>query len=177
MLIKFYREKNAKSIKDAKKRVPSRQELIENLILKLKEKTNHIEVIKNKSLRDEYLKKKNKYEQSLEVSEEKIISLLMERVSIDIYELLITLSKIINIKLSFENKKTKVTNTINKNMLKLISNLYNDSLKNDALQKIANVFTCLLKNYNFSLEHIEKQMKCVIKKEGSFEKGLLVFFE
>lgn len=175
MLIKFYREKNAKSIKGAKKRFPSHQELIENLILKLKEKINHIEVVKNKQLRDEYLKKKNKYELSQNMKESEIISLLMERVLVDIYELLITLSKILNIKTNFKNKK--IINNINTNMLNELANIYNESLKNDAIQNLSNLLSYLLYEYNFSLRHIESQMKLTIKKEGSFEKGMLVIFE
>lgn len=175
MLIKFYREKNAKSIKAAKKRLPTHQELIENLILKLKEKVNHIEVIKNKQLRDEYLKKKNKYELSQNMKESEIISLLMERVLVDIYELLITLSKIFNIKINFESKK--IINNINTNMLNELAKIYNESLKNDAIKNLSNILSYLLFEYNFSLSHIEKQMKLIIKKEGSFEKGMLVIFE
>ena len=128
---------------------------------KLDEKFKHIETIKNKNKRNAYLKKKNKYEQSLLMSEDEIIKILMERVCVDIYEIITTLQNLENINLIFENPNELVQ-------------IQND--KFDLQTKLNNLIS-LCKNYNFSLKYLAEKMNLVIIKEGSFENGLIVTYK
>ena len=161
MKTKFFREKNAKSIKNVEISKPKIDELLLLLNEKLDEKFRHIETIKNKNLRNEYLKKKNKFEQSLLMTEEEITSLLMERVCVDIFELITTIAKLKNISLNFKNKYDSLQ--IQDDKFDLQSNL--------------NKLLLICKNYHFSLKFIEHQMNLVIEKEGSFENGLIVVYK
>ena len=166
---KFYREKNAKSIPAATIIKPSKEELIILLQEKLHEKINQIKVINNKKMREKYLKNKNKYELSLTMSEQKVKNLLTERVCIDIYELLQTLSKLKQINLS-SNEKYNYKDLTIANRMQTVAN-------DNILTNIPELFKLLINlclNHDFSLENIEILMKNVQDKEGSFENGLII---
>lgn len=100
---KFFRKNNALSIKNAETIVPTKEELIEELVKKLSEKTYQIEVIYTKNLRDTYLKKKNKYEESLALSETQVKSLLAERVAVDLLQLFIDISRVYKLDITSKN--------------------------------------------------------------------------
>lgn len=166
---KFYREKNAKSIPAATIIKPSKEELLVLLQEKLHEKFDQIKVINNKKMREKYLKNKNKYELSLTMPEQKVINLLTERVCIDIYEVLQTLSKLKQINLS-SNEKYNYKDLTIANKMQMAAN-------DNVLTNIPELFNLLINlclNHNFSLEDIEISMKNVQGKEGSFENGLIV---
>ena len=166
---KFYREKNAKSIPAATIIKPSKEELIILLQEKLHEKINQIKVINNKKMREKYLKNKNKYELSLTMPEQKVKNILTERVCIDIYEILQTLSKLKQINLS-SNEKYNYKDLTIANRMQTVAN-------DNVLTNIPELFKLLINlclNHDFSLENIEILMKNVQDKEGSFENGLII---
>ena len=166
---KFYREKNAKSIPTATIIKPSKEELIILLQEKLHEKINQIKVINNKKMREKYLKNKNKYELSLTMPEQKVKNILTERVCIDIYEILQTLSKLKQINLS-SNEKYNYKDLTIANRMQTVAN-------DNVLTNIPELFKLLINlclNHDFSLENIEILMKNVQDKEGSFENGLII---
>lgn len=166
---KFYREKNAKSIPQATITKPSNEELIILLQDKLQEKINQIKVINNKKMREKYLKNKNKYTLSLTMPEIEVISILTERVCVDIYEILQTLAKLKHIDLNLTTKYNyKDYNIANKMQI---------AANKDILTNLPQLFALcvnLCLNHNFSLENIEILMKNIQNQEGSFENGFIV---
>ena len=169
MYRKFYREANAKSIFGAKLIQPTKEELLVLLQEKLQEKIHQIKVINNKKMREKYLKNKNKYALSLTIPEFEVKQVLMERVCIDIYEILQTFAKLKQINISFVKKYNYKDFTI-ANKMQMVSN-------DDILTNIPELFGLLINlcsNHDFSLKNIEILMKNIQNKEGSFEKGLIV---
>ena len=178
MKIKFFRKLNALSIKNAKTRVPTNEELIENLVKKLAEKVYHMEVIYTKNLRDGYLKKKNKYEYSLSLSEDKIKSLLAERLAVDFLQLFVDISKFYNIENTSKTPlKTKTETQIKEELEKLIPNLLTPKNVSIYIQQFYDLFESYCAVFEFDIEKIKRSQQQIQEAEGSFFEGLFVIFE
>ena len=168
---KFFREKNAFKIKDAIIQSPTESELILLVKEKLNEKIEQIRVINNKKMREKYLKNKNKYELSLTMSELEVKKLLTERVCIDIFELINTLSALENSPLKPSLALDTTTDVLIAKQMKIALN----SAKKDYLDTIFALLLALCNNYNFKLTKIETKQKEVEHNEGSFLKGKIVY--
>ena len=178
MVIKFFRKNNALSIQNATTRNPTNDELIEELIKKLAEKAHQIEVIYTKSLRDEYLKKKNKLEESLKLSEQKVKVLLAERLAIDLFQLFVDISRFYNIEIASKTTpETKTEMQIKEELQSLLKPLKTSENTCDSLQEFYALFVdyCLI--YDLNIEQIKSKQKQVEFDEGSFFEGLFVVFE
>ena len=178
MEIKFFRKNNALSIQNAKTRKPTNDELIEELIKKLAEKTYQIEVIYTKNLRDEYLKKKNKFEESLKLSEQKVKTLLAERLAIDLFQLFVDISRFYNVEITSKTTpETKTETQIKEELQALLNPLKTSENISNSLKKLHNLFVdyCLI--FDLNIEQIKSKQKQVENDEGSFFDGLFVVFE
>ncbi len=178
MEIKFFRKQNALSIKNVKTIIPTNKELIENLIKKLAEKVHQIEVIYTKNLRDEYLKKKNKYEESLQLSEATIKSLLAERLAVDLFQLFVDISRFYNIKITSKTTpKTKTEIKIKEELQSLLNILKTSKNVSNSLKLLYDLIVeyCLI--FDLNIKQIKSKQKQIEDEEGSFFEGLFVIFE
>lgn len=170
---KFYREKNALKIKDAKVINPSQDELVVLLQNKLYEKIEHIKVINNKKMREKYLKNKNKCIDSLTMPEFEVKKLLTERVCVDIFELVISLSGLENSPLKSNSISNATTDASIAKQMEMALNNTNAGYLNTIFSLLLN----LCNNYNFSIEDISKKQKVIEDTEGSFLNGKIVIYD
>lgn len=179
---KFYREKNAKSIKIAEIITPTYAKLKTLLAEKLCEKAEFIKTIYINPLREEYLAKKGKLDESKKLGEEKTITMLATRLSVDFLQLLIDIARHIDTPLNLEKYEDvgfdlvmlSAFITDNANLIKNNNSIMEPS---DIIQDLVNCFHCYLKTYNLSLKEIIKECKKVEKKEGSFYNGKIVILD
>lgn len=179
MNIKFFREKNALSIKNAKIVNPSKDELNDFLIKKLIEKANHIETIYDNQLRNNYLKKKDKFEIANKHTEEYVKKFLAQRLSVDLFQLLNDMCLNYDIKINFDNNKNLSYNEleIRENILKICEDINGKKAIYNKMKNLLNLFVCYLKIYNLSLKTIKANMIEVENKEGNFYNGKIVIME
>lgn len=181
-MLKFYREKNALSINGAEVYSPADKEsLFEELIFKLKEKANHVLVIYDSEMRNDYLKKKNKYEMSLEMSESMVKSILAERLAVDLFQIYFDIISVLEI-----NTETELDTNLNYKFIDEVSirdaldTLCDDFLimsyedKKLLLKKFNDIILSYLDIYHFSAKDIESKRLVVLEKEGSFYNGKIV---
>lgn len=174
---KFFRKKNAESIKDNYEIItPSKKELEELLRDKLAEKLQMIDVVFDKQIRERYLKRKNKVIER-GITERQIQKQIGIRVLVDFYDLLDSLSRLkgVNLNKNTANKELLKTKTQIKNkMMEVVSmigvrNHYEDYLNEleEALCSFANIL-------EISHEEIQSEQKKIEEKEGSFFEGRIV---
>jgi len=179
---KFYREKNANFIFNAKTIIPNTGELKRALLDKLCEKANHIRTIFIDDLRNEYLVKKGMKEQVEKFPEEHVKKILATRLSADILQLIIDIGEKFEIPIKLKKyeevgyDETFLTPYIIDNC-----NLIKDNMKiitpEEALQEILNAFYCYINIYDLSFKQVDKERKQIEKDEGSFLKGKFVIYE
>lgn len=175
MEIKFFREKNAKSIQNAEIFTPNNDELKLNLILKLKEKANHIYVILDTEKRNNYLAEKNKLEQTKNKTDEEIKLFLLRRVFVDMLELIETYADLSQNNIVFNQKtaSNQADETLN-DLAKTILNLPQSNLTKLNLNSLSEKLSNAINVFNLSIHDIKKEDLKVIEKEGSFRNGLIV---
>lgn len=169
----FWREKNANNfIGKCNIVVPTSDELFEEIIKKFEEKLEMIDVIFDKTKRNEYLSKKNKTIPK-GTPEFVIQQKIGSRVVIDFLQLVKDLCNLKNIKIDFPNiANSKSKEEIYLSMKNAISNL--KTIIKDSLviiyENILNLTNILSLNY----ETLEAERQKVEEKEGSFYKGKIV---
>lgn len=173
---KFYREINANSISGANITIPDAEELKNALIEKLREKSNHINVLISKTDRDEYLAKKGKLEESKKLSEKEVKSLLAKRLVVDILQLFWDLSKAFGekVQLILEPKNNFTEQQVQQELLWCCEKLITKKTKSEIFEVIANNIAILAKTYNFTFDELEAERIKVEKEEGNFYNGKFV---
>ncbi len=173
---KFYREINANSIKEAKLEIPSKDELQVALVEKLREKTEHINVLINNSDRESYLLKKNKFEESKKYSEQEIKSLLAKRLIVDMFQLFSDLQRTFNenLKITLSLREGFNEEQIQKELFWCCDKLLTKKTKSEIFEEIAINLFSLSNLYGFTLDEIENERKRVEEKEGNYYNGKYV---
>ena len=179
---KFYREKNANSIINARIVVPNTGELKRALLDKLCEKAEHIKTIYIDDLRNEYIRKKGLDHQMKNFSEDIVKKLLALRLSADILQLIIDIGEKFDLPIKIKKyEETSFDETFlspyiidNCNLIKESGHIVEPI---EALQEILNAFYCYINIYNLTLKQVEKERKQIEKDEGSFLKGKFVIYE
>lgn len=179
---KFYREKNANSIYNARTLTPNTGELKRALLDKLRDKANHIRTIFIDDSRNQYIVNKGMQLQVKNLTEEQVKIVLATRLSADILQLIMDISEKFEIPIKIKKyeevsfDETFLTPYIidNCNLIEENSRMVEP---NEALQEILNAFYCYINIYDLSFKQIDKERKHIEKEEGSFLKGKFVIYE
>jgi len=174
--IKFYREKNALSIKNANISTPNKKQLEKCLIDKLDEKANHVGVIFCEDLRNEYLQRKNKLDVAKTMKEFDIKKLLATRLSADLLQLYIDLSNVYNLPISFEvyDNYDCIEQEIEDLLIVCCNELEKYEDKRATLKKLLSLTIKYASLFNLSFQDIQKEQIRIEQKEGNFFKGKFV---
>lgn len=174
--IKFYREKNALSIKNANISTPNKKQLEKCLIDKLDEKANHIGVIFCEDLRNEYLQRKNKLDIAKTMKEFDVKKLLATRLSADLLQLYIDLSNVYNFPISFEvyDNYDYIEQEIEDLLIICCNELEKYEDKRATLKKILGLTINYASLFNLSFQDIQNEQVKVEEKEGNFYNGKFV---
>lgn len=169
----FWREKNASIFIDKHEIImPNKKELFVELVEKLEEKLQMINVIFEKEKRQEYLTKKNKTTQK-GMSELVIQQKIGTRVIIDFLQLIYDICKLKEIQIYFSYKQTSQTKEGIYNSIKTsIKNLQKD-LENNLIIIYTSIMS-LIKILSISYNKIEEERLKIEEKEGSFFNGKIV---
>lgn len=174
--VKFYREKNALSIKNANISTPNKNQLEKCLIDKLDEKANHVGVIFCEDLRNEYLQRKNKLDIAKTMKEFDVKKLLATRLSADLLQLYIDLSNVYNLPISFEiyDNYDCIEQEIEDLLIICCNELEKYEDKAPILKKLLSLTIKYASLFNLSFQDIQNEQIKVEDKEGSFYNGKIV---
>lgn len=170
----FWREKNAdKFINEFSVLQPTKQELFDEIIKKFYEKLDMINVIFDKTKRNEYLSKKNKTIPK-NTAEIVIQQKIGTRVIVDFLQLIKDLSDLKNITLQLKEHNLGLKNEIEiYNFLKIeILKLKMNTA--ESLQEVLNIILFLVRFLSLKYDILEIERQKVEEKEGSFLKGKFV---
>lgn len=180
MIYKFFREKNALSLKDKQEVISlDDDQIINELLKKMEEKISMIDVIFDKFARDVYLKNKNKTipENVAEIDIQKKISI---RVLVDYFDLIYSFAKLREIdkdKLFNNNDIFKNMNHLKNRLFKAIYLLKTKNDFEEALKDLMSIVMSLANHFEIGKDLIEKELEKVNEKEGSFLNGKLVKYD
>ena len=167
--VNFYRELNAKQIKNSTLVSPNKKLLPTLLTDKLVEKVNHIKTIFTKTLRDIYLKTKNKLSEAQNMPEYVVKTALATRVAADILEILLAFAELTSTEIDFTNIMAK--DLTEQEIYLLFTKQLNKGIN---LTALASLLKSYLNVYNLSPTTILNEIKKIQEKEGSFLNGKLV---
>ncbi|MBQ8426077.1 MAG: hypothetical protein IJX17_08715 [Clostridia bacterium] len=181
--MKFFREKNAKSIQDCIKITPKTHKLGDFLVKKLIEKANHIETIFDDNLRYEYLKNKNKLEKAKNLTKKEIKTFLAKRLSVDLLQLYNDMAKyyfVTKIKTQsiLDNTALNLKELeYKKSLLSLSEEIKNSDNKDAIFNNFYNLILGYMSLFDLNFEIIEKERLNVEEKEGNFYNGIIVIYK
>ena len=187
MKIEFYREKNAKSIKDVKVdlRKPDEKELKEELIKKLEQKAGRIEIASDTKSVRKYLEEKIKREGSRFTkfnhvpSDSEAKNLMTRNICIDIAQVIKDISDCFGLKIEIKTKEiSDLTELeISKKIFDLCKEFRKKKNKQTIFNQICSLYCEYANLFNYNLEEIEEERIVKEKKQGNFLRGLYVIFE
>lgn len=183
-MIYFWREKNALRLADRFKVYdPSREELENELVLKVEQKLSRIDVVFDAGARAEYYEKDKKPKKSLAgLNEKQIQQLLGTRVAVDFLQLCFDLADFYGVDKNFTyNAENLSVEKLKKKVKTVVESLKSkNKSKEDRKMRIENLFGCareLASLCDVSWEEVETEQLKKEEEEGSFVKGKYVDYE
>lgn len=175
---KFFRERNAESVRDEYDLVvPTKEELEKELKNKLHEKLEMIDVIFDLDARASYLKQKGKVIPK-GVSELEIKKKIGLRVIIDFLDLTIALCMVSGVdyeKLLIYNDNYIPDGGIFKGIfVESVNKILNNETTEDSLKELSNAVIMLMNNLRLGFDFVEEERLKVEKAEGSFLNGKIL---
>ena len=178
----FWREKNAKSCAGQAKIVePTREELEQELILKVEQKLSRIDVVFDPKAREQYYLTDKKPKKNLDgLSEKEIVGLLGKRVAVDFLQLCFDLADFYGLNKNFVTKPEKVTVEELKIKVKSVVENLQNGRKGEKKMQVEKLFGCardMASLCDTSWEDVETLQAEKEVEEGSFYQGKYVIFE
>ena len=168
----FWREKNADSlIGEYEVVVPTNEQLFDELIKKMYEKAEMIDVIFNKEKRLKYLQSKGK------VVDDNILEIVIQqkigsRVIVDFMQLTLDICSAKNIKFQELNNIKLEKEKIKDYIIEALSNIREEF--DNSVSKICGAYICLAEILQLNITNLEMERQKIEDKEGTFYKGKFV---
>ena len=174
--IKFCREKEALPIKYTNVTVPTKNQLEDLLTDKLFDKANFVGVIYMEDLSDEFLRQDNMLDKTETMGNPDVKKRFATRLSADLLQLYIDLSKFYDYPISFENYYDYdcIEPEVEDLLVQCCNELETYSDKRATMKKFLSLIIKYASLFNLSFQDVRDEQIKIEKEEGNFYNGKLI---